>query len=91
MGKKKTKKNKSEDKSEDEKSEDSKPKGKKKKNKKRKKEPEVKDVTPIVKVIDKKAIVDQYFSNRNQYHIYQDDENIFNGSFFSCTLNKSDL
>ena len=45
----------------------------------------------MVKVVDKKAIVDQYFSGRAQYHIYADDENYFNGKFFSCTLNKSDL
>ena len=50
-----------------------------------------KDVTPVVKIIDKKAIVDQYMKNRNEYHIYPDDDNYFNGKFFSCTLNKSDL
>ena len=89
MGKRKQKK-KSE--SEDEESkEEKKPKGKNKKNKKGKKEPAVKDVTPVVKVIDKKAIVDQYCPDRQSYHIYQDDENYFNGKFFSCTLNKSDL
>ena len=41
--------------------------------------------------MDKKAIVDQYFPNRNQYHIYQDNNNYYNGKFFACTLNKSDL
>ena len=90
MGKKKQKK-KDDESQKDEESKTEKLKGKKKKNKKSKKAPEVKDVTPVVKVVDKKAIVDQYFSNRNQYHIYQDDENYFNGQFFSCTLNKSDL
>ena len=29
--------------------------------------------------------------NRNEYHIYPDEDNYFNGKFFSCTLNKSDL
>ena len=92
MGKRKQKK-KDDESQIDEESKEEKKKGKKQKNKKgkNKKTPEVKDITPVVKVIDKKAIVDQYFSNRNQYHIYQDDENIFNGKFFSCTLNKSDL
>ena len=68
-------------------------KGKEKKNsgKKGKKTPEVKDVTPVVKVIDNKAIVDQYFSDRGHYHIYQDNNNVYNGKYFSCTLNKSDL
>jgi poly [ADP-ribose] polymerase len=87
MGKKKQKK-----KSDDEESkEEKKPKDKKNKKKKGKKTPEVKDVTPVVKVIDKKAIVDQHFADRNSYHIYPDDENYYNGKFFSCTLNKSDL
>ena len=76
--------------SEDEK-EEKKPKEKKPKNKKGKKTPEVKDVTPVVKVVDKKAIVDQYFPDRNSYHIYDDNQNYFNGKYFSCTLNKSDV
>ena len=94
MGKRKAKKKaedeKKDEESKDEESKDEKPKNKKKKMKE-KKTPKVKDVTPIVKVVDKKAIVDQYFPDRNQYHIYSDDENYFNGKFFSCTLNKSDL
>ena len=91
MGKKKAKKKDSEDDTKSDISKVEKKKGKNKKSKKSKKDPEVKDVTPVVKVVDKKAIVDQYFPNRNQYHIYPDDENDFNGQFFSCTLNKSDL
>ena len=96
MGKKKGKKNKSKDKNkmekeEEKEEEEEKPKRKKRKNKKDKKEPEAKDVTPIVKKIDKKAIVDKYYPDRSQYHIYQDAENVFNGQFFSCTLNKSDV
>ena len=100
MGKKKGKKNKSKDKDKDkmeeekeEEKEEEEEKSKRKKGKKRKgkKEPEAKDVTPIVKIVDKKAIVDQYYPNRSQYHIYQDAENVFNGQFFSCTLNKSDV
>ena len=55
------------------------------------KSPEVKDTTPVMKIIDKKAIVDQHFADRAQYHICQDTDNEFNGKFFSCTLNKSDL
>ena len=89
MGKKKAKKK--EEDTKDEESKDEVQKIKKKKNKKNKKTPEIKDVTPVVKIIDKKAVVDQYFPNRAQYHIYPDDENDFNGKFFSCTLNKSDL
>ena len=89
MGKKKEKKK--EEDTKDEESKDEVQKIKKKKNKKNKKTPEIKDVTPVVKIIDKKAVVDQYFPNRAQYHIYPDDENDFNGKFFSCTLNKSDL
>ena len=90
MGKKKAKK-KGEDDKKDEESKSEIQKMKKKQKKKGKKVPETKYVTPVVKVIDKKAIVDQYFSDRAQYHIYADDENYFNGKFFSCTLNKSDL
>ena len=89
MVKKKAKKK--EEDTKDEESKDEVQKIKKKKNKKNKKTPEIKDVTPVVKIIDKKAVVDQYFPNRAQYHIYPDDENDFNGKFFSCTLNKSDL
>ena len=89
MGKKKAKKK--NDSEEEESKEEKKEKPKKKKNKKGKKTPEVKDVTPVVKVIDKKAIVDQHFPDRNSYHIYQDDDNYFNGKFFSCTLNQSNL
>ena len=55
------------------------------------KSPEVKDTTPVMKIIDKKAVVDQHFADRAQYHICQDTDNEFNGKFFSCTLNKSDL
>ena len=95
MGKKKAKKNKEETSmslSEDSKSQKKTKKTKKAKDKKKgNKSPEVKDVTPVVKIIDKKAIVDQHFADRAQYHIYPDTDNEFNGKFFSCTLNKSDL
>lgn len=64
---------------------------KKSKKEKASKSPEVKDTTPVMKIIDKKAIVDQHFADRAQYHICQDTDNEFNGKFFSCTLNKSDL
>ena len=95
MGNKKAKKNKEETSkslSEDSKSQKKTKKTKKAKDKKKgNKSPEVKDVTPVVKIIDKKAIVDQHFADRAQYHIYPDTDNEFNGKFFSCTLNKSDL
>ena len=91
MGKRKVKKKDDEESKKDEESKSENPKGKKKKTKKDKVSPKVKDVTPVVKIVDKKAIVDQYFPDRSQYHIYQDDENFFNGKFFSCTLNKSNL
>ena len=45
----------------------------------------------IVKVIDKKAMVDPHMKDRNKYHVYPDNNNVFNGQYFSCTLNKSDL
>ena len=64
---------------------------KKSKKEKASKSPEVKDTTPVMKIIDKKAVVDQHFADRAQYHICQDTDNEFNGKFFSCTLNKSDL
>ena len=89
MGKKKIKRNKDEDKN----LELKKTKNKKgKKEKKKEDEEEEKKIKPsVVKVIDKKAIVDQYFSNRNSYHIYEDKENVYNGNIFSTTLNKSDI
>ena len=64
---------------------------KKSKKEKASKSPEVKETTPVMKIIDKKAVVDQHFADRAQYHICQDTDNEFNGKFFSCTLNKSDL
>ena len=64
---------------------------KKSKKEKASKSPEVKNTTPVMKIIDKKAVVDQHFADRAQYHICQDTDNEFNGKFFSCTLNKSDL
>jgi len=48
-------------------------------------------VIPVVKVIDKKAMVDPQMKDRNQYHIYPDNNHYFNGQYFTCTLNKSDL
>ena len=91
MGKKKAKKTKDESSmsiSDDQK----KPKkAKKQKKEKQASSPKAKPVTPVMKVIDKKAIVDQHFPNRGQYHICSDSDNDFNGKFFSCTLNKSDL
>ena len=52
---------------------------------------ETKNVIPVVKVIDNKAMVDPQMKDRNQYHIYPDKDNVFNGQYFTCTLNKSDL
>ena len=99
MGKKKAKPKKKSDESSismsvsDEPKKEKKPKKSKKEKIKEKasKSPQVKDVTPVVKIVDKKAIVDQHFAERAQYHICQDTDNEFNGKFFSCTLNKSDL
>jgi poly [ADP-ribose] polymerase len=81
MGKKKINKDKQEEKKEDQTA--------KKNEKEKEKSPGQK--VPVVKIIDKKAIVDQYFGDRTQYHIYDDKNNIYNGNYFSCTLNKSDL
>ena len=91
MGKKKAKKNKDESSMSISDEPKKQKKEKKAKKEKGKKSPEVKDVTPVMKIIDKKAIVDQHFADRAQYHICQDTDNEFNGKFFSCTLNKSDL
>ena len=88
MGKKKEKNNDDEDKKDKELQKEKKSKTT---NKKNNNTPEIKDVTPVVKILDKKAIVDQYFPDRNLYHIYQDDGNYFNGKLFSCTLNKCNL
>jgi len=79
MGKKKKNKDKEESKKEESKA------GKEEKEKSTPKK------DPVVKIIDRKAIVDQYFHNRSQYHIYEDKDNVYNGNYFSCTLNKSDL
>jgi poly [ADP-ribose] polymerase len=49
------------------------------------------NVIPVVKVIDNKAMVDPKMKDRNQYHIYPDKNHDFNGQYFACTLNKSDL
>ena len=51
----------------------------------------IKNVIPVVKVIDEKAMVDPHMKDRNQYHIYPDNDNIFNEQYFTCTLNKTDL
>ena len=79
MGKKKINKNKGDDKKDDSKEQT------------KEKEKTSEKKTPVVKIIDKKAIVDQYYEDRNQYHIYEDKNNVYNGKFFACTLNKSDL
>jgi poly [ADP-ribose] polymerase len=91
MGKKKAKKNKDDTSMSVSDEPKKQKKEKKEKKEKGKKSPEIKDVTPVMKIIDKKAIVDQHFADRAQYHICQDTDNEFNGKFFSCTLNKSDL
>ena len=91
MGKKKVKKRKNESSMSISEEPKKQKKTKKSKKEKEKKYTEVKDVTPEIKIIDKKAVVDQHFADRAQYHICQDTDNEFNGKFFSCTLNKSDL
>ena len=91
MGKKKAAKKKTDESSVSLSDDQKKPKKAKKTKKSKGQSPSVKDVTPVVKIVDKKAIVDQHFPDRAQYHIYQDVDNVFNGKYFSCTLNKSDL
>jgi len=91
MGKKKAKKNKDDSSMSVSDEPKNQKKEKKAKKQKGKKSPEIKDVTPVMKIVDKKAIVDQHYPDRAQYHICQDTDNEFNGKFFSCTLNKSDL
>ena len=91
MGKKKAAKKKTDESSVSLSDDQKKPKKAKKTKKSKGQSPSVKDVTPVVKIVDKKAIVDQHFPDRAQYHVYQDVDNEFNGKFFSCTLNKSDL
>ena len=91
MGKKKAAKKKTDESSVSLSDDQKKPKKAKKTKKSKDQSPSVKDVTPVVKIVDKKAIVDQHFPDRAQYHIYQDVDNVFNGKYFSCTLNKSDL
>ena len=91
MGKKKAAKKKTDESSVSLSDDQKKPKKAKKTKKSKDQSPSVKDVTPVVKIVDKKAIVDQHFPDRAQYHVYQDVDNEFNGKFFSCTLNKSDL
>ena len=44
-----------------------------------------------VKVIDTKAIIDQYFPDRGSYHIFPDNDGIYNNKFFAATLNQSDV
>ena len=90
MGKKIKKNNENKDEKEDKNLDLKKTKSKKSK-KQIKSEEKEKSNPPVVKIIDKKAIVDQYFADRNSYHIYQDANNVYNGNMFSCTLNKSDL
>ena len=91
MGKKKAAKKKTDESSVSLSDDQKKPKKAKKTKKSKGQSPSVKDVTPVVKIVDKKAIVDQHFPDRAQYHVYQDVDNEFNGKYFSCTLNKSDL
>ena len=91
MGKKDLNKKNEKSQSKDKKGKKDDSKRKKSQDKKGKNTPKGKDSTPVVKVFDKKAIVDQYVPQRSSYHIYQDDNNVFNGKYFYCTLNKSDL
>ncbi len=46
----------------------------------------------IKKVISKSgAVVDSVFPLSNDYHVVLDENNVFNGKYFSCTLNQSNL
>ena len=91
MGKKNLNKKNEKSQNEDKKGKKDNSKKQKSQDKKGKNTPGGKDSTPVVKIFDKKAIVDQYVPQRNSYHIYQDDNHVFNGKYFYCTLNKSDL
>jgi poly [ADP-ribose] polymerase len=87
MVKKKAKKNgkgkpKEDEESFEEDSEEEKPKSKARKNKKA----PIKNSTPIVKVEDNKVMVDEKFKDKNKYHVLQDDNNVYNGKYFSCKL-----
>ena len=85
MGKKsKSKKEKEKEKEKDDKSdEESKP------EKKSKKEPNIKGVVPLVSSIDNKKIVDKYFKDKNKYHVYADNNNTFNGQYYTTTLHNT--
>ena len=91
MGKKNLNKKNEKSQNEDKKGKKDNSKKQKSQDKKGKNTPWRQDSTPVVKFVDKKAIVDQYVPQRNSYHIYQDDNHVFNGKYFYCTLNKSDL
>ena len=87
MGKKKSKKNekgkpKEKEESFEEESEEEKPKSKARKNKK----VPIQNSTPIVKVENNKCMVDEKFKDKNNYHVFQDDNNVYNGKYFSCIL-----
>ena len=93
MGKKKGKTNKAkniEKEEESEAEEDSKEDNSKSKNNSKKKEPKVKDSIPIVKAKNNKNLVDEHFKERQKYHVYQDNNNAFNGNYFSCNLTNTE-
>ena len=50
------------------------------------KEKKVKFASPVLTSINNKEIVDKYFKDRNKFHIYPDNENKFNGKYFTCKL-----
>ena len=91
MGKKKGKNNKDEESKEEfideNNSEEEEPKSKRKSNKK---EPKINDITPIMKKIDNKELVDDKFKERKKYHVFPDNDNTFNGKNYSCNLTNSE-
>ena len=60
--------------------------------KKEKKSIKKEEKKTIKKVISKSgAVVDSIVPNSNDYHVVLDENNDFNGKYFSCTLNQSNL
>ena len=53
---------------------------------------EEKEKPKMTKIISKNGIVvDSLVPQSQNYHVVQDDSNTYNGEYFSCTLNKSNL
>ena len=97
MGKKKIEKKKEEDTTEDVSNEEEVEQKKskaiktsKKKGKEKEKEKEDGEGTPVVESITNKDLVDKYFENRSKYTVIADNNNLFNGKYYSCILYNTD-